>query len=29
MMYELNQGNNKTLTAADLGALQAKCGVVQ
>ena len=27
IMYELNQGNNQTLTAADLNALKAKCGV--
>ena len=27
IMYELNQGNNKTLTNADLEALKIKCGV--
>ncbi len=26
IMYRLNQGNNETLTAADLAALKAKCG---
>ncbi len=26
IMYKLNQGNNKTLTDADLSALNAKCG---
>lgn len=26
IMYELNQGNNKTLTEADLDALKTKCG---
>ncbi|MEK7498974.1 MAG: matrixin family metalloprotease, partial [Patescibacteria group bacterium] len=27
IMYELNQDNNQALTADDLAALQAKCGV--
>ncbi len=27
IMYKLNQGNNETLTAADLSALKIKCGV--
>src|ERR1035437_2783189 len=27
IMYKLNQGNNETLTTADLGALKTKCGM--